>query len=54
MSKVVFTVYTPLELKLEMAQLAKESGRTDNAMVNHILTLGLEEYKKRELEKFQD
>ena len=54
MSKVVFTVYAPLELKLEIEQLAKESERTTNGLVSHILELGVEEYKKRELEKFND
>jgi hypothetical protein len=54
MSKVIFTVYAPLELKLEIEQLAKESERTTNGMVSHLLDLGVEEYKKRELEKFND
>jgi metal-responsive CopG/Arc/MetJ family transcriptional regulator len=52
------TVYVPcnmqIELRNEIDNLAKASERNRSQMMRHLLNIGLEEYKKRELEKFND
>lgn len=51
---IVYSIYISRELKNEVEQMALISERRTGQMMRHLLNIGLEEYKKRELEKFND
>jgi len=51
---IVYSIYISRELKNEVEQLALISERRTGQLIRHLINIGLEEYKKRELDKFQD